>query len=308
MSREDVVARLGRLLAVVPWIAEHAEGVTLEEVAAEFGVPVARIEKDLQLLGEVEPVALSNVAFYEEDGRWFVDGFGNLGRPLRLTQSDAFGLIASAQAMLQAPGRGRTSALATAMTKVADAIGGAVDGLEVHIPVPPLLGALQAAMEAGACVEIEYYSAGRDDVTSRVVEPLALFTVEGRWHMAAYCRSAAGERDFRVDRVHSAVSTGESFEKRAPTLRTDVAFDPSSVDVVAVRITVQPEQRWAVERYPVRDVVDNADGSTTFTVDSAGDAWLERLLLRLGPTASVLEPVGCAVGRDAALRLLELYR
>jgi hypothetical protein len=57
----------------------------------------------------------------------------------------------------------------------------------------------------------------------------------------------------------------------------------------------------------VSDVVDNEDGSTTFTVVSAGDAWLERLLLRLGPSAKVIEPPDCFVGRDAARRLLAVY-
>ncbi len=308
MSREDVVSRLSRLLAVVPWIADQRDGVLPEEIASTFNVPLSRIEKDLHLLGEVEPVALSNVQMWEEDGRIYVDGFGNLGRPLRLTASDAFSLVAAANFFFHAPGVGTTSALSSALQKVARAIGGEVEGLEVQIPTPPELAALQAAMDAHMSIEIEYYSAARDEVTSRVVQPLALFAVDGRWHMIGYCNTAQAERDFRVDRVRSVRHTGESFVPRQPTMRTDVAFDPQGGDVIAVRIEVQPEQRWAVERYPVRDVVDRDDGATEFTVDAAGDAWLERLLLRLGPTARVLDPAGTTVGRDVAMRLLALYQ
>jgi proteasome accessory factor C len=296
------------LLAVVPFIAANSGQFTLEEIAAQFNVPLARLEKDLSLLGEVEPVALSNVYVWEEDdGRMWADGIQNLGRPLRLTASDAFSLVASANFLVHGPRVETLSALRSALQKVAAAIGGEIDGLEVHVPKPPALEELLRAKQNNACVEIEYYSAARDDVTKRVVEPLALFAADGRWHMIGFCHTAQAERDFRVDRVRSVRETGESFEPREPTMRTDVAFDPHAENVVAVRIEVQPEQRWAVERYPVRDVVDREDGTTEFTVDAAGDAWLERLLLRLGPTARVLDPPDNEVGRNVAARLLARY-
>ena len=65
-----------------------------------------------------------------------------------------------------------------------------------------------------------------------------VFTVEGRWHMAAYCRAVNGERDFRVDRVRAVTPTGEVFAKRAPTMRTDIAFDPTESQGLTVRIEV----------------------------------------------------------------------
>ncbi len=304
MSREDVVSRLGRLLAVVPWVAARPGGASAAEIAVQFGVSEGRVEKDLQLIAEVEPVAMSNVRMYEEDGRWVVDGYGLLGRPLRMTKADAFAVVAAAQLMLQAPGVGTSGAFASAIAKVARAVGGDVEGLEVQLPRPPALDALGSAIEERRCVEMDYYSAGRDEVTTRAVEPLALFTVDGWWHLVGWCRSASGERDFRVDRVRRVSLLEETFEWRSPTLRTDVAFDP--IESTPVRIEVQAEQRWAVERYPVRDVAE-VDGLTRFTVDAAGDAWLERLLLRLGPTAKVIEPTDCGVGVEAAARLLALY-
>lgn len=307
MSREGVVERLGRLLAVVPFIAANSGRYSLEEIAEIFGVPPARLEKDMTLLGEVEPVALANVSVREEDGVWWGEGFDNLGRPLRLTAADAFSLVASANFLIHGPRAGTVSTLQSALQKVARAIGGEIDGLEVHVPKPPALDPLLHAMREHQRVEIDYFSAARDEVTTRVVEPLALFAVEGRWHLIAFCHKADAERDFRVDRVRAVRDNGESFEPREPTMRTDVAFDPNAGDVQAVRIEVQPEQRWAVERYPVRDVVDRDDGATEFTVDSAGDAWLERLLLRLGPTARVLDPPDSEVGRNVARRLLALY-
>lgn len=308
MSREEVGARLGRLLAMVPWIAAQPDGANLEELAARFDTNVARVEKDLRLLGEVEPEALSNVTMYEEDGRFFVDTYSHLAQPFRITANEAFELIASAHSILQVPGADPNGALASAIGKAARAIGGDIDGLEIHLPRPPLLDELVEAADSATVVEIEYYSASRDAASERVVEPLAAFTAEGRWHLIAFCRRVGEERDFRADRVRSVRPTGESFVRRAPTMRTDVAFDPAAADRLTVGIEVQPEQRWALDRYPVRDVREVADGAAEFALDVVGEAWFERLLLRLGPTARVIEPAGSRVGADAAQRLLDAYR
>lgn len=306
MSREDAGVRLARLLAVVPWIAAQPDGATPDEIASQFGTTVAKVEKDLRLLGEVEPEAQMNVLMYEDDGRWYVDAYTHLARPFRITADEAFGLMVSAQSILAVPGLAATDALVSAIGKVARAVGGDVAGLEVHLPQPPALPPLQDATRDGACVEIEYYAATRDTVTTRVVEPLALFTVEARWHLIGFCRGAEAERDFRVDRVRAVRATGESFAKRAPTMRTDVAFDPLP-DITTVRIEVQAGQRWALDRYPVRDVEERPDGAARFTLEVSGDPWLERLLLRLGPTARVIEPAGSITGREAAARLRQLY-
>ncbi len=93
MSREEAGARLSRLLVMLPWMASRPDGTTLDELAQRFETTINRVEKDLRLLGEVEPEAHLNVSMYEEDGRWFVDGHGHLAQPFRLTAENAFGLI-----------------------------------------------------------------------------------------------------------------------------------------------------------------------------------------------------------------------
>ena len=65
--------------------------------------------------------------------------------------------------------------------------------------------------------------------------------------------------------------------------------------------------RWVVEAYPLR--WEEADGRLTVHVDLLGTAWLERLLLRVGPEARVVEPLELRdLGAKAARRLLIGYR
>ena len=307
MSREEVGARLGRLLAILPWLAAREQGATTAEIAARFNTTSARVEKDVALLSLVEPEAFSNASVWQEDdGRWKVDGYSHLARPLRLTATEGFELLAAASSMLQAPGADANGPLASALGKVARALGGDVDGLEVHLPRPRFLADVQAAADTGERIEIEYYAASTDEVTTRAVDPLAVFTAEGRWHVIAWCHLAKGERDFRIDRIRALRRTGERFEKHEPTMKPGQAFQPAS-SATSVRLELAPDQRWVLETYPVRDV-EECGGRFRVTLDVAGEAWLERLLLRLGPEARVFEPDRfCRLGESAASRLLRLY-
>ena len=63
------------------------------------------------------------------------------------------------------------------------------------------------------------------------------------------------------------------------------------------------------ETYPVESVVDQPDGSQHITLAVSGEAWLSRLLLRLGPDVEVLTapPELADAGVRAATAVLERY-
>ena len=90
--------------------------------------------------------------------------------------------------------------------------------------------------------------------------------------------------------------------------RVDGAFTPSNDDP---RVTLQltPTARWVVEQYPVESVDDDGEHLiVTMAVSARG--WLERLLLRLGPEATVLKAdplLGTGLASSAANRILARY-
>jgi hypothetical protein len=76
-----------------------------------------------------------------------------------------------------------------------------------------------------------------------------------------------------------------------------------------VRLTVDPGASWLLEGLPgaVR-LASDGDGDR-WEVFVSGEAWLERLLLRLGPTARLEEPAAWrGMAATAAARVLERYR
>ncbi len=74
---------------------------------------------------------------------------------------------------------------------------------ETTLPVEESVALIERALTEGCALEMDYYTAGRDVLTHRVVEPHRL---EYRGHVAylvGFCQWAQEERVFRVDRIRS---------------------------------------------------------------------------------------------------------
>jgi proteasome accessory factor C len=316
--RQDPGERLRRLLAVIPWLAARRTA-TFEEIAERFGMDVAAVEDELLLaaccgLPPYSPDQL--IELVVDEGGVTANVPDYFRRPLKLSAADGFAILAAGRALLAADGSGAVDGavgpLATALEKLAGVLGGS-RGVTIDLDAPPYLAELRDAAEAAEKVEIEYYSASRDEVGSRVVGPLAVFAERGRWYMDAFDWRPGQVLHFRVDRVRSVRRTGERFDADAvvaaaggPAVGTGV-FRPGP-DMPEATLRLPGSARWVVETYPTTgfDVLD--DGSLRVWLAVSGRPWLERLLLRVGPEGRVESPeelVG--VGAEVARRLLERY-
>jgi proteasome accessory factor C len=297
----------------VPWIAEHP-GVSLTDLAARFGVREAELEHDLELLPlcglpPYTPDRLIEVEIV--DGHVWIRFAEYFDRPLRLSADEGLALLAAGRALLAVPGSDEQGALATALDKLAGAVG-ATEGLAVEVGEPPHLDALRNAADTHERVEIDYYSFGRDATTTRAIDLQSVFHAFGHWYAAAYCHQAADERLFRLDRIRAVRPTGEHFDP--PRDDGEEAHFGESVyhprrDDPRVTLELAPEAAWVVESYPSEHIEERSDGSWQIVLAVSERAWLERLLLELGPAARVIEPEELrSVGAEAATRLLARYR
>ena len=74
-----------------------------------------------------------------------------------------------------------------------------------------------------------------------------------------------------------------------------------------VTLRLAPSATWVVERYPV-DEVGARGGRCCGAFPVASQRWLERLLLRLGTEAEVVDPPEWrSLGADVARRVLRRY-
>ncbi|MGH9247484.1 MAG: helix-turn-helix transcriptional regulator [Acidimicrobiales bacterium] len=314
-SRISASDRVQRLLSLIPWVAAH-DGPTIAEVCERFGIERQQLLHDLTLASMVgvypyTPDALVEVVV-EEDRVWVYYPLA-FDRPLRLTAAEALALLAAGQVLLQAPGAEPAGPLARGLAKVARSLGvepeSQVD-VQIGSGAGGTLDLLDRAIRESRQVEIDYYTYGRDELTTRVVDPYRLWTNLGAWYVLARCHQAGGERQFRVDRMRAARLLETTFipPSDGPTV---AAYEPRADDP---RVTIQlpPNAGWVLEQYPVDAVRDLGKGRIAVTLAISARPWLERLLLRLGAKARVVRQRGGGpdlrdAGREAARRILARY-
>lgn len=312
--RTTAAARLRRLLAMVPWLAAN-DGPAVDEVCARFAISRAELQRDLELLTyyvgvpPYGPERLFHVTI--EGGRVFAHLTPALDRPLRLTPDEAIALVVAGQALAEVPGAESEGALARALAKVAELLGvdpaEAVD-VDLGTASAPALATLRQAVAAGRRVAIEHVSLTGGERTTRTVDPWQVVHDAGTWYLAGHDHLRGETRTFRVDRIVSARVLDEPADP-APEAAAKPTFAPADDDP-RVTLRLAPPARWVVETYPVEAVEVADDGTVQATLAIASIGFLESLLVRLGPDATVLDAsAGLAdAGARAATRTLSRYR
>lgn len=307
--------RLQRLLSLVPWVADHEPpGPTVADTAERFDYPVESLLADLQdvvFMVGVYPYSPDELIEVAVDGEHISIRLGEFfERPLRLTPEQAVALVAAGTGLVEVdtddPGP-----LRRGLAKLAAALGvDPSETIDVELgPVPSeTLGIVREAVARDRALHIAYYVHSRDEQTDRVIEPHRVFATQGHWYLSAHCRRAGGTRVFRLDRIDAVEMLDETF---VPPVEVPppAAFEPGDDDP-RVELEIDPSAGWFLDAYPVETVTTSTD-STRVTLAVSGRAWLERLLLQLGPRAEVVRfdpPLDADVAADAARRVLERYR
>ena len=253
-----------------------------------------------------------------------------LARPRRLSPPEGFALAASARALLAVPGSDESGALSRALAKLDRALGGEELRRGARQPAPAPDG--QRGHRAGTALGVTYYSASTDRVTEREILPVRLFASEGHWYVDAWCGTAGDMRRFRVDRISAlrpvldggvtATASGDDAAGADIAGRPDgdgagagpqpgdpgfAVFVPGP-DNRRVRLFLDPAAAWLVESVPSAGPPEPVLDGVEVEVFVGGTAWLERLLLRLGTGARVVDPPEDRDrARDAARRILHRY-
>lgn len=297
----STIERLPRLLALVPYLVSRP-GAAVSEVAADFGVGEQQLRRDLELLWMCGlpgygPGDLIDLSFSGDTVTVVYDA--GMRKPLRLTGQEATSLQVALRALSETPGIADTDAVRRALTKVENAAGqahpsGMVVGLnDVPGPVSATTGGtVEWAVKHRRVLRIRYYTASRDEITERTVDPMRLVLLEGRGYLEAWCRRSRGVRLFRLDRVDGAESLDEHARPPAEARNTDLSAGPFRPlpDQPSAELELQPEARWVAEYYPVDERTDLPDGRTRVVLRYSDRAWIVRLVLGLGGRGRVTFP------------------
>ncbi|HTN99315.1 MAG TPA: WYL domain-containing protein [Microthrixaceae bacterium] len=316
MKRVTAVERVQRILTILPWIVDN-QGCHVDEVCERFGISRSDLITDLDFvfvhvgLHPFTPDMLSDVSI--EDDRINVHLGDYFHRPLRLTSLEALILLTAASGNVPyASGDdvGRAT-LASAVEKLSTALGaGAEDTFDVRLGAADqgMLDTFRQAAEEHRSVLIGYYTYGRDELSERLVDPHRVKSQGGFWYLSAWCHKAEALREFRVDRIYSAVPTEETFA--APSVPEETSWNLNN-RLNTVAIVGNREIAWVAEMYPCDEVEELPNGQLRIVLPVTATRWLERLLLRLDPTTTAtdvdtgedLRPVAI----EAARRMLGRY-
>lgn len=288
----DLEDRFRRLLLLVPYVLRH-NGATVDEVCERFGITRSELVADLNLLfmcglPGYGPGDLIE-AYIEGDQVWIrmADYFS---RPMRLTPAEGLMLYAGGQALEAVSGP--DPALERAMEQLKKALTpGALERVSVGLETPEELSTVKQALESRSRLHLVYQSQSKDEVTERDVDPWALLLSEGRWYLVGWCHRVNDERIFRVDRMRRVVQLGDAAQVPDDfdlSQYQSVYFE--SDEAVTVTLDIAPRANWVCDYYPLLSQEVLEDGWIRIRLKAGGMAWLERLLLRLGPEARIVEP------------------
>ncbi|ATD70901.1 MULTISPECIES: helix-turn-helix transcriptional regulator [Gordonia] len=317
-------SRLNRLLAMVPYF-QARRGISIEQAARELGVTQTQLTKDLELL-----FVCGLPGYYPDDliELEFSEGFVNVGftagmdRPLRLTTVEASTLLVALRALVETPGVVDVAAARRAIAKIEEAVGAtAVPGLsgagtesEAAPGENPTFTTVREAVRRARALRLNYYSASRDSVTERVVDPIRLQVMDQHTYLEAWCRMAEGVRLFRFDRIDTAVALDEPSNPPAEAESSSQSvLVPENPDLPAVELDIDPDHLWILDYYPVEPVTSISDRDPQAPVRArmvyGSPEWLTRLLLGFGGAVRVVDDPGVAAAVvESAASARERYR
>lgn len=297
----DTSDRVSRLLALVPYI--QARGfASITETAQTFGIEPDQLRKELELLWmcgrSSGPEDLIDLMF--EGDTISVTYDGGLRRPLKLTATEAMTLAVALRTLTELPGATEGGAAERALAKVETAAGQHLDttGVDIRLAAQDRwLSLAQRAVETKRAVELDYYTAARDESTHRIVDPVRVFTSDGYTYLEAWCRRAEGMRVFRLDRFEDATLLDEparlpddlSPDDLKPDDLAGGVYQPAPEHLL-VELRLGPGWEWVSDYYPCESVEKNEHGDLVARLRVATPAWVAALVRRSGGGVAVLAP------------------
>ncbi|MCA4131460.1 YafY family protein [Arthrobacter sp. M4] len=331
--------QLARLLQLVPFLV-HNQGLHIQEVADKFGVTRRELVADLQLLicsglPGGYPDDLLDIQW--EDDHVVISEHLDLNRPVRFSPEEASALLAGLATLRGLPGLTRlsgradaessergdvargdaddptatnsTDALESVTLKLMAAAGeaGALAGSVAGPPVGPgeseTFDVITRAIERGEQLHLRYFSAQRDSVSERNVDPLRIYSLDNTWYFEAYCHSKRGIRNFRLDRIEALQATGQAVSGLASVEGGVPAklYTPSDDDSLVV-LRLSRQGVGIADDYYADRTAALPDGGLLAEIRVGSADWLPMLVAQHGGAAAVVEPEEL---RSAAVRWIE---
>jgi proteasome accessory factor C len=295
--------QLKRMLQLVPFLV-HNQGLHIQDVAARFGITPGELESDLRILicsGLPEGYPDDLLDIHWEEGHVYITQDLDLTRPVRFTVDEACALLTGLETLNGLPELAEGGALESVTLKLMAAAGeeglraASLAGPEVGPADSAVLDIVRSAIRDRSQLRLEYFSAQRDQVSERDVDPLRLYSLDNTWYFEAYCHSAKGLRTFRLDRVQEIRPNGQP---AAAQVRPEGGF-PAKLftpndDDITVLVQLTRQGAGLADDYYAERVAPLPEGGLVAEIRFGNTSWLPMFVAQHGGAARILEPSGIA--------------
>lgn len=202
MSNET--KRLSRLTAILTQL-QTKRLVTGTELAKKFSVSLRTIYRDIKALEQ------ANIPIITEDGKGYTLMEGYRVPPVMFSESEANALITAEQLVLKNKDSSFVKEYTAAIAKIKSVLQyGTKDKANLlanrivfrnnpaNDQTSNYLSTLQLALTNYKLTNITYRAAEKDEVTTRTVEPFAVYNTQENWLLIAFCRLRKEYRAFRL--------------------------------------------------------------------------------------------------------------
>lgn len=214
------IPRLSRLTAILLHL-QSGRIITASELAEKFAVSTRTIYRDIKALEE------AGVPICTEEGKGYSLMEGFKLPPVMFTEEEANALITAEKII----GRNKDASLAKyyseAMLKI-KAVLRYSDKSKVALlservayiknrfntKTSNYLAAIQKAITNYTLLRITYQTLSKNEITTRDIEPQALYHTQDNWIVIAWCRLREDYREFRLDRIQRMTVLDEAFSPR----------------------------------------------------------------------------------------------
>jgi proteasome accessory factor BC len=246
---------LARAMALLQYLVDDDRPplVTWQSLVKDLGLSRAEVESDLSLInlinfggGTYAVMAEARAAGVQVVREVMADTFA---QPARLSPVMARALLLALDVIGDAFALKDLESLASLREKVRVLLGaGQPEGIvvvdEIQPPAPEIVEVINRAIRDRGVVVLEYFTASRQELGERTVEPYLLFHSSDGWYLEAFCLKAMDQRTFKLERIRSVRTTGETFAPRPEVdltrRRTGQAFSPDE------------SANWAIVRFAPR--------------------------------------------------------
>jgi predicted DNA-binding transcriptional regulator YafY len=212
--------RIDRLFGITT-LLQAQRYVPAERIAAQFGISVRTVYRDIKALGEQG----IPVSFEAQRGYFLVQGY--FLPPVAFTADEANALLLLETLSVTLADHSVRPHVAAALQKVKavlrppdqDRLAQLAGSIKLHLPEyaegdTRYLAPMQAAIANRHILELDYRDKSGGS-SQRHVEPIGLAFYNFTWHLIGWCHLRRGYRDFRVSRVQRLTATTRPFSNQS---------------------------------------------------------------------------------------------